>query len=358
MITLDGSYGEGGGALVRTALALSSLTGKSFEVRKIRAGREKGGLKAQHVACVKALHEICKARTNTVEVGSEILRFVPGRVTSGRYEIDIGTAGSISLVLQAVLPICLFAKRGITLILRGGTCGKWQPSVEYIRGVLFPQLARFVDALEMKVMRRGYFPRGCGEVIVKIKPRLHFASGEELVDSLPFRAAKIDLCKKKELEQVRGQVNVSATLLEAEVAERIVRAGRSILPRDMPTKIESEYAQSSSEGGEIVLWGVCGMDFDNPIILGADALCEKKARSEEVGLQAARRLLKLLDGNASCDVHLADQLILYMGLLPGSSIEVEEVSEHLKTNIYVTEQFLDVGFRIEGKRITCEKKSI
>src|SRR3989344_9468516 len=122
MITLDGSYGEGGGALVRTALALSALTGKEFSVKHIRAGREQGGLKAQHLTAIKALKEICSAETNEVQLGSKGLHFKPGKVKAGRYNIDIGTAGSISLLLQALILPCMFASKKITLTIIGGTC--------------------------------------------------------------------------------------------------------------------------------------------------------------------------------------------------------------------------------------------
>ncbi|HLC81108.1 MAG TPA: RNA 3'-terminal phosphate cyclase, partial [Candidatus Nanoarchaeia archaeon] len=133
MIQLDGSYLEGGGSLVRVALALSALTEKPFHVTKIRSGRKQPGLKAQHLTAIKALKEICEAETNEVEVGSTELRFKPGKVKPGTYNIDIGTAGSITLLLQALILPCLFAPWKVILNVKGGTCGKWQASVDYLR---------------------------------------------------------------------------------------------------------------------------------------------------------------------------------------------------------------------------------
>ena len=171
MIELDGSYGEGGGALVRTALALSTLTGKEFRVTNIRAGRKKPGLKAQHLNAIKALEEICGAETNKISLGSTELHFKPGKLKRGIYDINIGTAGSISLLLQALVLPCMFAPGKITLNVKGGTCGKWQAPVDYLQNVLLPHLQRFPQKIELKVLKRGYFPKGGGEINLQISPR-------------------------------------------------------------------------------------------------------------------------------------------------------------------------------------------
>ncbi len=153
MIKLDGNYGEGGGSLVRVALALSTLTGKEFQVKNIRSGRSKSGLKAQHLAAVNALKEICNAETNEIKVGSTELDFKPGKIKKGIFKIDIGTAGSISLLLQALTLPCLFASGKVTLKVKGGTCGLGQASVDYLQNVLLPHLIRFVDKIELKFLK-------------------------------------------------------------------------------------------------------------------------------------------------------------------------------------------------------------
>jgi len=363
MIELDGSYIEGGGALVRVALALSTLTGKEFKVTNIRSGRPNPGLKPQHLTAIKSLKQICDAETNDIELGSSELVYKPGKIKRGIYEIDIGTAGSISLLSQALILPCLFAPGKITLKINGGTCGKWQASVDYLQNVLLPHLQKFVEKIELKVLKRGYFPKGGGEVHLEITPRFklkEFDNVESLLEELQFKAAKIKLTEQGELEQIRGNVNVSSELQDKEVGERIKKAAKQSLNKFMaPINIRVEYSNTFSIGGEIVLWAVFSrdgnVDFDNPIILGGDALVDKSKMSEEIGREAAEKLKKEIESEAPVDYYLADQLVSFMALLPGSEILASSVSNHAKTNIYVVEKFLPVGFKIEGNRIVVEK---
>lgn len=360
MIILDGSYHEGGGALVRTALALSALTGKEFKVDKIRAGRPNPGLKPQHMTAIKLLKEICNAETNDISIGSMELEFKPGKVKRGIYECDIGTAGSISLLSQAVILPCLFAPGKVTLKIKGGTCGKWQASVDYLQNVLFPQLQRFVEKIELKVLKRGYFPKGQGMVQIEITPRF---TEKGMLDELPFKTAKIMLIKQGELEQIRGIVNLSQELEDKIVAERIEKAAKgSLFEYGVPINIRMEYTQSASTGGEVVLWGIFSqegkVDYDNPVILGGDALIGKGKSSEEVGKEAAQKLKEEISSGAAADHYLADQLVSFMALLPDSEILTSKISKHTKTNIYVVEKFLPVGYKIEGKKIKVERKDL
>lgn len=349
MITLDGSYGEGGGALVRVALALSTFTGQPFEVKNIRANRPEGGLKAQHLTAIKALQQCCEAKTSDVQLGSTEFWYHPGKMKKGIFEIDIGTAGSISLVLQALTLPALFAPGKVTFRIKGGTCGKWQASVDYIQNVLFPQLQRFVDKIELKVIKRGYFPKGGGDVQIEIQPR--FTGLAEL----PLKVVPIRLLEREQVEQIRGIINLSQELQDQEVGERIKKAAEEGLHDVAPISIRIEYVQSQSIGGEIVLWAICSnkstVDYDNPIIIGSDALIEKNKRSEEIGKEVAQKLKNFLQSENAVDDHLADQLIPFMALLSESSITAA-ASNHLKTNMYVAEKFLPVKFQIEENRIS------
>ena len=163
MLTLDGTHLEGGGSLVRVALALSALTGKPFKITNIRANRSEPGLKAQHLHAIKALTQLCQAETNYIDIGTRELTFTPGKIKSGIYTIDIGTAGSITLLLQALILPALFAPRKVTFIVRGGTCGKWQASADYLQNILLPYLQRFVEKIELKIIKSGSFTQGGGE---------------------------------------------------------------------------------------------------------------------------------------------------------------------------------------------------
>jgi RNA 3'-phosphate cyclase len=364
MIKLDGSYMEGGGALVRTALALSALTSKPFEVNKIRSGRPNQGLKAQHLTSIKALKEICNAKTSDIELGTTEFWFHPGKIKRGIYEFDIGTAGSITLFLQAIILPCLFAPGKITLKVKGGTCGKWQASVDYLQNVLIPQLTRFVEKMELKVLKRGYYPKGGGEIQLEINPRFklnEYENFSQFSEDLRYKTVKINLVEQGEIEQIRGNINASSDLSEMEVAERIKKSAENSLKEfNVPINIRTEYKNTLSVGGEIVLWALFSkdgkMDFDNPTILGADSLIEKGKSSEQIGKEVSDKLKVEINSAAAVDRYLADQLIPFMALLPESIIKSREISKHAQTNIYVTEQFLEIGFIIKNNTILTEEK--
>lgn len=360
MIQLDGSYEEGGGALVRTALALSVLTGKEFKVTNIRSNRPEPGLKAQHLTAITALKEICLAQTNEIKLGSTELYFKPGKVKKGIYEIDIGTAGSITLLLQALILPCLFAPGKITLNITGGTCGKWQASVDYLQNIVLPQLYRFVEKIELKILKRGYYPKGGGQVKLEITPKLKIEDFKLDWKKLQSKTAKIILTEQGRLEQLKGVVNVSSELQGKEVAERIKNSAEGNLKEySAPTNIRIEYVHSLSPGGEILLWGIFSskgkVDFDNPIFLAGDALVEKNKSSEQIGKEAAEKLKQQINSGAAVDEHLADQLIQFMGLLPGSKIKSGKISKHAQTNIYVVEKFLPVKFGVEENIISVKE---
>jgi len=364
MIELDGSHGEGGGALVRVALALSTLTGQEFKVNKIRSGRPKPGLKAQHLTAIKALKEISNAETSEIKLGSTELHFKPGKIKSGTYHIDIETAGSITLLLQALILPSMFAPSKITLNIKGGTSGKWQASVDYLQNVLIPHLRKFVEKIELKILKRGYYPKGGGLISLEVSPNLKlkdYNNFQGLLEELQIKVPNIGLNKQGQLEQIRGNVNVSEQLTEKQVAERIKNSAENCLKNyQVPINIQIDYAKASSIGGEIILWAIFSeqgeINFTNPTILSGDALVDKKKSSEEIGREAAEELKQEIETGASVDNHLADQLIPFLGLLPGSSINTSEISKHTKTNIYVVEKFLPVGFKLNDKEIRVGKR--
>src|SRR3989344_563255 len=355
MIQLDGNYGEGGGALVRTALALSTLTGKSFEIKDIRKSRPNPGLKPQHLTAIESLKQISDAKTSEIELGSTELRFIPGKIKKGIYHFDIGTAGSITLLLQALILPSLFAPGKITLYIKGGTCGKWQASVDYLQNILLPHLQRFVEKIDLKITKRGYYPKGGGEIKLEITPRFNYDP-----DEIKIKCAKINLVQQGKLEQVRGIINLSSELEEKEVGERIKNAAESQLKKyKVPITVRVEYTNALSVGGEALFWAIFSqqgkVDYDNPTILSSDVLIEKGKSSEQIGKEVAEKLIQEISIDATVDHFLEDQLILFMGLLPGSRIKRPEISNHTKTNIYVAEKFLDVGFKINNSIISLEE---
>ena len=323
MLEIDGSYGEGGGQLVRTAVALSAVTGKEIRVTNIRRNRPNPGLKQQHLKALEVTASICEARVSGLFPGSTELSFAPVEIKGGKYDIDIGTAGSITLLLQCIMPALPFAKEKVELTVRGGTDVAWAPTVDYLQQVTFRALERLGYAGNVTLKERGYYPKGGGKVSAFFEPcRLsgfHFLKEEE------------------EIKGISHASNLPAhvPLRQAEAASaRLLEAGYS-------SQIETQSFEDFSTGSGITLWAG---------YIGGSALGERGLPAEKVGKRAAEEVITELRARASVDMHLADQLIPYMALAGNSSYTVREISPHAATNIWVTEQFLDVKFRIEEKK--------
>ncbi|MAG60980.1 RNA 3'-phosphate cyclase [archaeon] len=356
MIELDGNYAEGGGSIIRTALACSLLTQKPFRISKIRSNRPKPGLKPQHLHAIKAIKQLAPTcKSSQIELGTQEAWFHPGLIKSGQYNFDIKTAGSISLFLQSMLMPCLFAPAKITLNIKGGTCGKWQASVDYLQQLVIPNLQRFATKINLSVRKRGYYPKGGGEIILEISPKIkakEFKTYSDLLDNITSSSKKFDFTNQGNLEYIKGFVNTSQDLSDKQVSKRIESAATaSLRGLGVPISIDQGYFPSLSTGGELLLWTLHSnqgiLDPQNCVRLGATALVEYKISSEEIGQTAAKKLKELISSNAAVDHFLADQLLIFMALLPGSKILVDKISDHVLANVYVIEQFLPVKFEID-----------
>ena len=326
MLRIDGSYGEGGGQVLRTALALSAITGKAVEVVNIRANRPNPGLATQHMHGVRAIARLCNARVEGAELGSTRVRFEPGEITSQRLQIDIGTAGSISLILQLLLLPCAFSRGAVTLDVKGGTDVRWSPPIDYVKHVLLPVVAKLGFSASLEVLARGYYPKGGGRVRVTVSP-VRRLSGVKILD-------------RGRLLGVEGVAHASR--LPEHVVEREARAAREVLS-SYNTRIKLECRKDFSTGTGITLWA----RYENTR-LGGSALGERGKPAEDVGREAARALLAEIESGASVDIHLADQLVPFFALAEGdSAFTVRELTGHLKTNIFVTQQILGTRFEVE-----------
>jgi len=351
MIKLDGSHGEGGGAILRQALALSIVTHKPFKIINIRKKRCNPGLAPQHLAAVNAAKDLCNAEVKGHFIGSTEISFNPGEVIPGRYTINIGTAGSITLLLQSLLLPSIFSGKKISFQITGGTDVKWSQPFDYFKFVFLPQMNRYAE-IETSLFRRGYYPKGGGEVKIRIK-------GKYALDNETDKIPAILLLNQKKLLQIRGISHASYDLGKSSVAERQAESARlSLETLGAPFNIKNEYSKTPSTGSGITLWAVFGedeIDFENPIILGADSLGERGKKAEQVGREAASNLLAVINSGAPVDKYLADQLIPFLALT-GGLIRTNEITSHLKSNIYVAEKFLGVKFSIKDNIVSCEKK--
>ena len=365
MIRIDGGYLESGGQIARTALALSTITQKPFEIYDIRKGRKDSGLKSQHLYCVKSLQELCSAVAEGAELGSLWLKYHPKKIVAKNFSIDIETAGSITLLLQALLPPAMFVSRPITITIIGGTDTKWSQPFDYFNNVLLPQLQRFAK-VEAKLLKRGYYPKGNGKVEIKINPiyKLNDFSGfDEFHNHLKQNINPYNLIGQQHLIQIKGISHASKNLQQANVAERQAESSHKILRQkyDIPVQITAQYQDTLSTGSGITLWAVFSknkddIDENNPIRIGADSLGEQGKRAEAVGEEAANRLVREIESKAPVDKHLADQILPFMALAVNSAIKVSEITGHCRTNVYTIRQFMGDVFRVnEEEKIISTK---
>ena len=367
MIRIDGNFGEGGGAIVRTALAISTITQKPFEVYDIRKGRKDPGLKNQHLYCVKSLQELCNADAEGAELGSVYLKYWPKKISAKNLEIDIGTAGSITLLLQGLLLPTLFVSKPMTIALTGGTDTKWSMPIDYFNNILMPQLQRFAK-IECKLLRRGYYPKGNGKVEIKINPKLkinEFPTFEDFQSHLRQNTLRYNILGQYNLIQIKGISHASQDLQQAKVAERQAESAQKILRQKygVPINVTSEYQDTSSLGSGITLWAIFSrnkddIDENNPIRIGSDALGEQGKKAEFVGKEAADNLIREIESKAPVDRHLADQILPFMALA-GGSIRASEITSHCRTNICTVHQFFGEIFEVdEWKTMISTKNNI
>ena len=347
MIKIDGNYLEGGGQIVRTALAFATLLNKPVEITNIRANRPQKGLKAQHLHCINALKQLCNAKTSEIKLGDEKIRFLPDKITNNKINIDIGTAGSITLLLQSLLIPCLLKKTQTKIEITGGTDVKWSPQIDYFKEIILPHFYKYAEKIELNLEKRGYFPKGNGKITLKIKPKY----------DIKTITPEINLIEQGTLAQIKGISHASSDLQDKEVVERQANAAKIALTQfKVPINITTTYSETDSTGSGITLIAIFSKDegYQDPVKLGSDILGEKGIRAEDVGKKAAIDLINEINSKAPVDKHLADNLIPLLAITKGQ-IKSSEITDHSKTNIYTVEKFLGKIFEIKENIIKAKQ---
>ncbi|MEJ2552521.1 MAG: RNA 3'-terminal phosphate cyclase [Gammaproteobacteria bacterium] len=329
MMEIDCSHGEGGGQLLRTAVAAAALTRTPVRLRGIRARRARPGLAAQHLTAVRAVAGLCGASVADAALGATEFDFYPGALRPGRYEWDVGTAGSVTLVLQAALPLAIACGGAVHMRVTGGTDVRAAPPLDYFLHVFLPLLARMGANIAATVLRRGYYPRGGGIVELDVAP----APGLR------------PLCLERAgmLQAVTAHGHVAG--LPRHIIDRMCAAAASRLP-ETALRVDGQVLgpdQAIARGGGLTLVARTADTW-----LGAAVTAERGVPAEQLGAQAGRELHAELAAGATLDVHAADQLLIYMALACGSSrFRVRELSSHAATALWLLEKLLPMRYRVK-----------
>lgn len=344
-IRIDGSTGEGGGQILRTALALSAVTLRPLTLTNIRKKRKNPGLGNQHLACARALAQVTEAEVVGDRFGSLELQFSPKTIRTGEFTWDVaeerGSAGSVTLILQALLPVLGLAAAPTTITLKGGTHVPLSPSVHYLKHVFLPMLGKLGMDVQLELSQAGWYPRGGGEVRVSIKP------AKEL---RPQR-----WINRGNLEGIIGWSLVSN--LPLSIAERQREAALKVLRQNqLEAQVTCEELPAKGQGTCLALIA----NFEETLA-GFDALGKPGKPAEAVGKEAAKELLEHLKTDAALDPHLADQVVIFLalaalstlpsGLAPSagpSEFTTAQVTQHLLTNVWTLQQCLPLSISVEG----------
>lgn len=327
MIELDGA--EAGGQFVRTAVALSALTGKPVRIKNIRGARKPPGLKVQHMEGIKSIAELCAAEVKGLALGSSELEFAPKKLAAKNLDIKISTAGSIGLVLQALLIPASQLPRPINIKFDGGgTFGKWAPSPYYLQRVLFPLLG---DNTQINVIRDGFYPKG-GALVE--------------VTTAPLKPKALELTEITKLQKISCISIAARQLAGRKVAERQAETADKLLKEKFGSEpyTEIKYVDAVSAGTGMLLVARTANS-----VLGGDAIGELGKRAEDVAAEAVKNLIFEI-GNGAVDRHAGDMLLPYMAIAGSGTILVSQITHHMLTNISVIEKFLPVRFEISGTK--------
>lgn len=337
MLEVSGDLLEGGGQIVRTTVALSALTGKPVRLTKIRNKRPNPGLQAQHVVAVKAVAAICNAETTGLTPGSRELTFIPHGYVGGRLSFDVGTAGSIPLILQALMPAAAYAPSQVQLDSTGGTDVRWSPTIDYVRLIQLPLLQQMGYRATIQVHRRGHYPKGGGQVTITIDPPRTLKAITFLERGELLSVEGISHCVRLPSHVAQRQTNAAKEKLNSAGFSQVNVANETYTPNQDP---------HIAPGSGITLLA----KFSNGTIVGSDSLGERGTPAEAVGTEAATKLITALASNAPVDRHMGDILIPYMAVADGrSAIQVSEITMHTLTNIKVAEMVAEVKFEVEGE---------
>ncbi|HEY7735102.1 MAG TPA: RNA 3'-terminal phosphate cyclase [Nitrososphaera sp.] len=328
-LKIDGSQGEGGGQILRTSLALSVLRRRPIEVFNIRAKRGNPGLRPQHLTVIRILADLFRAKVENLQVGAEWIRFSPSdRFDGGSVKVDVGTAGSIPMILLAVIPAISLSNNRLSLELVGGTDVRASPTIDYVRHVVAEAYRSIGIKFSIDVVRRGYYPKGGGVVKAEIEP-CHAPAPIEVLNA----------------RNIEPRISSVCSQLPKHVAERQISSALATIERNgiRCSNYTASLETAASAGSSVIVYS--SSDF-GPYI-GGDSIGELGKRAETVGTEAAERFLESALAGVPIDRFLADMIVLPLALAKGQSkYRIARATEHLLTNLQVASQIAECKYRI------------
>jgi len=320
-LKIDGSYGEGGGQILRTAVTLSTITGKPVEIENIRKNRDVPGLRPQHLTGIKILAKICNAKVDGLHVGSTSLRYFPSKISDASLKENIGTAGSIPLILQVLIPAVAISKKKLKLSIIGGTDVSWSPTSNYTKFVLQEAYSRIGINFSINIKKRGYYPKGGGIVDVQVSPC--------------EKIKPISLLKKTTSSV---KLLCSYSMISKEIIEDEVNETKKILEsKGLSCDYEINEEPALDKGCSLLVFA-----HDDNSIIGSDAIYSKGMKG--IGQIVANRFL---ESNLGVDLFLSDMLVIPLALTSElSAYRVKKITKHLETNLFVTSNIANCKYGI------------
>jgi len=333
MMEIDGSQKSGSGTILRLSVALAGILGEPLHIYNIRKKRSQPGLRPQHLEALITAAKLCNADIRGASLGSQEIWFEPHEIKGGEISAEIGTAGSIPMLIMTVLPLCASAKQPVDLhILKGGTDVRHSPTINYLRHIFLQVLSRMGLRASIQVHRYGYYPKGMGEVTLKVEPCRELS---------PIRLEEFGKIRET------GGISVCTFLADRRVAERQAREAERIigaLGYRPEIEVVNDFSNPLQKGSSLVLWA----ETDSGVLLGGDAIGEMGKPSEAVARESVGNLLEEVQAEATVDMHLADMLVPYTALAKGESVYLTRtVTDHLESNIWLSTTILGIESHVE-----------
>jgi len=317
-LKINGGHGEGGGQIIRSTIVLSCITKKPIHLENIRKNRKISGLRPQHLTAISILQKVANAKVVGAEIGSTELKFIPGNIENLDLVEDVGTAGSIPLILQVLIPVVAISQKKLNLTIKGGTDVLWSPTIDYTQHVLKEAYSRMGINFSFELIKRGYYPKGGGEVKLQVYP--------SNVKSISFL--------KRKTNDVKLICSFSKLAIE-KIENEVKEIKNELTTASFVVDVEIKNEETVDSGASLLIYSI-----DENSIIGVDSLFDKKLQQFNLDFE---KFIK----NPSIDENLADMLVVPASLGNGKTIfQVKEITKHLETNLFVTSKITGCKYGI------------